>query len=139
MDTYEKNIEIPGHSWTYDYKPTFEVDIQPADTAFLYRVSVNVRHEDAYPFNNMWINLTTKLEGSKDSVSSRVNLPLADAMGKWSGSGVDDIFEHRVQILDNAVFDKPGKYKFTFEQKMRQNPLPHVMNVGLRIEKVSAR
>jgi hypothetical protein len=31
---------------------------------------------------------------------------------------------------------KPGKYSFTLQQDMREDPLEHVMNVGIRVEKV---
>ena len=60
---------------------------------------------------------------------------LADNNG-WKGSGMDDIYEHRVRILDLAGFPKPGTYSFTLEQIMRDDPLPHVLNVGVRLEKV---
>ncbi|WP_160712159.1 gliding motility lipoprotein GldH [Chitinophaga solisilvae] len=145
MDAYEKNLEIPGHDWAYDYKPSFEVNIQPEDTASLYDIYVNVRHTDAYPYSNMWLLVGTTYPGDSIPKDQRVELPLADISGKWSGTGTsgiikhDDIIEHRVPIQHNAIFNKPGTYKFTFEQNMRQNPLPHVMNVGLRISKAGKR
>ncbi|MGF6845499.1 gliding motility-associated lipoprotein GldH [Chitinophaga sp. W3I9] len=139
MDTYEKNLEIPRHEWAYDYKPSFEVKIQPEDTAYLYNICVNVRHTDAYPYSNIWLLVGTQYPGDSTIKEQRVELPLADVTGKWSGTGLDDIYEHRIFIQQRAVFNKPGTYKFTFEQNMRQNPLPHVMNVGLRIEKAGTR
>ena len=139
MDTYEKNLEIPGHEWTYDYKPSFEVKIQPEDTAYLYNIYVNIRHTDAYPYSNIWLLVGTQTPGDSTVKEQRVQLPLADVSGKWAGSGLDDIYEHRVFIQQRAILNKPGIYKFTFEQNMRQNPLPYVMNVGLRIEKAGTR
>lgn len=138
MDVYEKNLEVPGHAWSYDHKPDFEVTLQPEDTAYLYNIYVNVRHTDAYPYSNIWVMVGTRFPG--DSLQTRrVELPLADVTGKWLGSGLDDIYEHRIPIQQRAVLDKPGAYHFTFEQNMRQNPLPNVMNVGLRIEKAGLR
>lgn len=139
MDAYEKNLEIPGHDWAYDYKPSFDVTIQPEDTANLYDIYVNVRHTDAYPYSNIWLLVGTRYPGDSIPKEQRVELPLADINGKWHGSGIDDIYEHRVLIQQKAIFSKPGTYKFTFEQNMRQNPLPHVMNIGLRIEKAGKR
>ncbi|CAL1521170.1 gliding motility lipoprotein GldH [Chitinophaga sp. MM2321] len=139
MDAFEKNLEIPGHDWAYDFKPSFEVAIQPEDTADLYNIYVNVRHTDAYPYSNVWILVGTQYPGDSTAREQRVELPLSDINGKWLGSGLDDIYEHRIPIQQKAIFDKPGTYKFTFEQNMRQNPLPHVMNVGLRIEKAGKR
>ncbi|RBL93423.1 gliding motility lipoprotein GldH [Chitinophaga flava] len=139
MDVYEKNLEIPGHNWTYDYQPSFEVNILPEDTANLYDIYVNVRHTDAYPYSNIWLLVGTRYPNDSISKEQRVELPLADINGKWHGNGIDDIYEHRVLIQQKALFNKPGTYKFTFEQNMRQNPLPHVMNIGLRIEKAGKR
>lgn len=139
MDAYEKNQEIPGHQWTYQYKPVFEVTVNPADTAYLYNIYVNVRHTDAYPYSNIWVLVNTQTPGDTTRQSRRVELPLADASGKWLGSGLDDIYEHRIPIQEKAILNKPGTYRFIFEQNMRQNPLPYVMNVGLRIEKAGQR
>ncbi|MVT07066.1 gliding motility lipoprotein GldH [Chitinophaga tropicalis] len=138
MDTYEKNLEIPGHEWAYTYKPVFEVTVQPQDTAYLYNIYVNVRHRDSYPYSNIWLLVNTQFPGNKP-VPQRVELPLADMSGKWLGSGLDDIYEHKIPIQQNAILNKPGLYRFTFEQNMRQNPLPAIMNVGLRIEKAGLR
>jgi gliding motility-associated lipoprotein GldH len=146
MDTYEKNLEVPGHEWAYNYKPAFEVTLQPADTAYLYNIYVNIRHKDAYPYSNIYLLINTQFPGEQP-VSQRVELPLADMSGKWLGSGpdgvkankLDDIYEHRIPIQTKAILNKPGTYKFTFEQNMRQNPLPDIMNVGLRVEKAGLR
>jgi gliding motility-associated lipoprotein GldH len=138
MDTYEKNLEIPGHEWAYAYKPVFEVTLQPADTAYLYNIYVNIRHKDAYPYSNIYLLITTQFPGEKP-IQQRVQLPLADVSGKWNGSGLDDIYEHRIPIQEKAILNKPGIYRFTFEQNMRQNPLPDIMNVGLRVEKAGLR
>ena len=139
LDVYEKNLEIPGHNWSSDYKPSFEVKIQPEDTAWLYNIYVNIRHTDAYPYSNIWLLIGTQYPGDSIPKEQRVELPLADVTGKWNGSGIDDIYEHRIFIQQNATFNIPGTYKCSFEQNMRQNPLPHVMNVGLRVEKAGRR
>lgn len=147
MDTFEKNRDISRSEWAADDKPFFELDLAPEDTAFYYNIYVNVRHTDAYPYSNLWMLIGTRAPGDSTGVSRRVELPLADTYGKWLGSGVngmvvtnnDDVFEHRIPIQQNAVFDKPGRYRFTFEQNMRQNPLPNILSVGLRIEKAAPR
>lgn len=139
LDVYEKNLEIPGHEWSSDYKPSFEIKILPEDTAWLYNIYVNIRHTDAYPYSNIWLLIGTQYPGDSIPKEQRVELPLADVTGKWSGTGIDDIFEHRIFIQQQATFNIPGTYKFTFEQNMRQNPLPDVMNVGVRIEKAGKR
>ncbi len=64
------------------------------------------------------------------------NLLLSDAKG-WDGAGMDDIFEVRKNISQGPVtFKKFGDYTLTTAQIMRENPLQHIMNIGIRVEKV---
>ncbi|WP_109695704.1 gliding motility lipoprotein GldH [Chitinophaga deserti] len=139
LDTYEKNRDIPQSSWESSLKPTYEVTLNNEDTAYFYNLYVNVRHTDAYPYNNLWLIVSTQLPGDSLPQSRRVELPLADSYGKWLGNGLDDIFEHRIPIQQNAILPRTGTYRFTFEQNMRQDPLPNIMSVGLRVEKTAPR
>ncbi|RPD38478.1 gliding motility lipoprotein GldH [Chitinophaga barathri] len=139
LETFEKNRDIPNSEWAADNRPVFELELSPEDTAYAYNIYVNVRHTDAYPYNNLWLLVSTQLPGDSTAVTRRVELPLADTYGKWLGSGMDDIYEHRIPIQQNAIFSKPGMYRFTYEQNMRQTPLPDMLSVGLRIEKAALR
>jgi gliding motility-associated lipoprotein GldH len=131
---YEKVVFLPAHEWTYQNKPAFH--FQVTDTASFYQVYFLMRHADAYEFNNVWINLSSKLPGDSIARDQQFEIPLANAKG-WLGSGMDDIFDHRVLLYKNPVkFGKPGTYDITIRQDMRVNPLKHVHNVGLRLEKV---
>lgn len=145
IDLYEKVVPIPKHQWEAGFKPQFTFTIK--DTASSYRLFFVVRHNNKYNYNNIWVKLTAK--GPTDSAQSfRLELPLANKEG-WLAKGMDDIFEHWVQVnkqmegfslfqsiqSSDFQFKKSGDYTFTVEQIMRNNPLPEVMNVGLRIEK----
>jgi gliding motility-associated lipoprotein GldH len=136
-DVFEKNVTIPGQAWASSFKPRIDFTIQAKDTADRYNVYVVLRHSDAYQYNNIWIQGTIRKPGDTIGKSLRADLPLADNNG-WKGSGMDDIYEHRVLVRDLALtgFSKPGTYSFTLQQIMRDDPLPHVLNVGVRLEKV---
>lgn len=139
LDTFEKNRDIPQSNWDASFKPAYEVTLAAEDTAFFYNLYVNVRHTDAYPYNNLWLIVSTQMPGDSLPQTRRVELPLADSYGKWLGSGLDDIFEHRIPIQQHAILPRAGTYRFTFEQNMRQNPLPDMLSVGLRMEKAAPR
>jgi hypothetical protein len=65
------------------------------------------------------------------------DLPLA-ASDKWLGVGMDDIFERRVLLLPRPVkFNKTGSIEFTLQQQMRIDPLPHILQAGIRVEPVA--
>lgn len=136
IELYEKSVTIPGHTWDKSYKPTFNFTIK--DTAVPYKLYVVLRHTDKYNYNNIYVNISTRQPGQDSSRTGRYDLTLATNEKGWLGSGMDDIYEHRILLTpagQEFYFRKTGDYTFTIEQIMRENPLQHVMNVGLRLEK----
>lgn len=131
--TFEKNVRIPQHEWKSNFIP--EINVEITDTISVHNLFVVIRHTDAYRFNNLWINLYTSVPGEKER-KQRFDLRLATDDKGWLGTGMDDIFEHRVLIAP-VRFPKAGKYTFKIENIMREDPLPYIMNVGIRIEKAS--
>ena len=134
MDVYEKVAVIPGQEWDYSNKPSFTFHI--SDTASLYNIYVVLRHTDAYKYNNLWVKLEMQFPG--DSMKGQ-NLDMVlgtDAKG-WEGRGMDDIFEYRKVITPGPIpLRKAGDYTFRLSQIMRENPLEHILNVGVRVEKM---
>jgi len=134
LDVFEKNVVIPEHEWSYSYKPNFNFTI--SDTASSYQIYIVLRHTDTYRYNNIWINMGTKFPG--DSMRyQRFELQLGSDANGWDGVGMDDIWEVRKAVTSGPVkFSKPGEYSFTLAQVMREDPLPNIMNAGIRVERV---
>ncbi len=132
---YEKVVFMPKNQWSYSSKPVFNFEIK--DTSANYLVYFLFRHADAYEYNNVWIKLNSSLPGDSTARSERFDVPLA-ANNRWLGTGMDDIYDHRVLLYKEPVkFIKPGAYSIMIEHDMRVEPLDHVFNVGLRLEKVN--
>ena len=113
-------------------KPSFTFTIK--DTLAPYNIYLVLRHTDAYSFNNIWLKITRK--GPDTTYTQQVDLRLATNTQGWLGTGMDDIWEHRIPVTQGATtFRKSGDYQFTLEQVMRQDPLLHVLNAGIRVEK----
>jgi len=135
IDLYEKSVAIPGHSWKSSFKPSFTFIIK--DTSSPYKLFIVLRHTDRYNFNNIYINLHQR-PGMDTMLAEKYDLTLATNEKGWLGSGMDDIYEHRIPLTPGnqpVYFKKPGNYTFTLEQIMREDPLNNVLAVGLRIEK----
>jgi gliding motility-associated lipoprotein GldH len=134
IDVFEKNVSVPGHEWSNAFKP--EISFEIKDTTSMYNIFVVFRHTDAYRYKNIWMNVYTQIPG--DTLrKQRLDLLLATDDRGWLGSGMDDIFEHRIRITSAPQqLSRPGLYKFRLEHIMREEPLKHVMNVGIRVEKV---
>ncbi len=132
IDLYEKNVTIPGHEWKSSFKPSFDFTIK--DTTAPYRIFFVLRHSEKYSFNNIYINVYVKGPGDNPAIKIQQDLILATNEKGWLGSGMDDIYEHRIQMGPEQSL-KAGTYTFTIEQIMREDPLKNVLNAGLRIEK----
>ena len=131
---FEKNVTVEKSIWNSTDKMNFEVDV--LDTAATYNVYINVRHASIYPYSNLWLMVTTTSPDG-NSQKQRVEVSLADEEGAWHGEGMGDIWDLKYLAQQNARFDKKGKYSFQFEQIMRQDPLPGIMAMGLRVEQTT--
>lgn len=83
--------------------------------------------------------MSVKTPGDSIVKKARVHIVLAEPSGKWLGRGMGEIYEQRMKFSlgDSITFRKPGTYEVSLEQNMRINPLPDILNVGLRVEKLS--
>ena len=137
IDIFEKNATIPNQVWKSSYKPEIAFNIAPNDTTARFNIYIVIRHTDAYRYKNIWLNIHT--ESPAGVVQNQpLNLQLATDNKGWLGSGMDDIFEHRILITPPHSPERlsAGTYRFKLENIMREDPLNNVMNVGIRLEKV---
>lgn len=134
IDVFEKNVFIKNHAWESSIRPSINFHIE--DTASFYHIYLVLRHSDAYNYNNIWLNIYTQSPGDS-AKKQQLDIQLANNKKGWLGTGMDDIFEHRVRITSQPMqFKKRGDYTFTLQQIMREDPLQHILNVGLRVERV---
>ncbi len=133
LNIYEKNITIPRYEWQSSFTPSFDFDI--SDTTTLYSIYVVLRHTDAYRYNNIWLNIQAQFPG--DTLrNQRLELTLGNDATGWEGTGMNDIWEVRKPITKGPVqLPRPGKYHFAVQQIMREDPLPNIMSIGIRVER----
>ena len=133
---YQKEYNMQQNMWAYNNKPTFKFEV--TDTNALYNLYFLIRHTEAYPYSNIWVWVYTKKPGSKTFEKTRLEIPLAEPSGKCMARGMGSIWEQRMPISndgDTVMLRKKGVWEIQIEQNMRVNPLPEVLQVGLRIEK----
>lgn len=118
--------------WSKNNKIVFEPLIN--DTVNLYDIYVNVRHASIYPYRNLYLFLSTEYPDGRKEVDT-INCILADEQNKWLGDGAGDLWDNNILLQPNVRFPKAGKYKFSYEQAMRTDPLPMILDMGLTIER----
>jgi gliding motility-associated lipoprotein GldH len=130
-DLYQRTVNIEKAKWSSSQVPSFPFEIK--DTTSPYNVYVVIRHTNQYAYRNIWVSVGVQQPG--DSIRKQsFEIPLASAEN-WLGTGMDDVFEHRQALFKRPVhFTKTGVVVFTLQQIMRQDPLPGIMQAGIRVE-----
>lgn len=129
---YTKYQTFKNNEWYAKDKAVFDVEIK--DTETLNNINLMVRHADGYPYSNLFVFVTTKYPDGK-VLTDTMEIVLANQKGEWQGSGAGDIFDFKIPVKKNVKFPLAGKYQFIFEQSMRVDPLPLIMDFGFEIEK----
>lgn len=133
---YQKQYAVQGDEWTYANQPVFKFNI--TDTTAKYDMQFLIRHTEAYAYSNIWLIVNVKKPGDTVYKRTRVEIPLAEPTGKWLGRGMGEIWEQRMPLnmdTEQPEFNIPGTWEIKLAHNMRINPLPEILQVGLRIEK----
>lgn len=130
---FEENLTIKDNNWSSEQPLQFKATIK--DSLAAHNVYINIRNASHYPFSNIFLFLNTTFpDGQIDR--DTLEIMLATPEGKWMGDGLGDIWDNRVLFKRNVSFPQTGEYIFQLTQAMRLDPLPGIMDAGMRIEKV---
>jgi gliding motility-associated lipoprotein GldH len=132
---YEDNVDFKDRAWKIAEPAKFEFQI--SDTTKRYNLLMDVRNSTDYPFARLFVNYDLK----KDSIAlskELISVYLFDQKtGKpFGNSGIGDIYDHQFFLLKNYSFKKMGQYQMGLKQFMRQDTIPGILAVGLRVEVV---
>lgn len=129
---FESYQSIKEDSWYINQRPTFYLDVK--DTTTEHTIYFNIRHTGNYKYSNLFVLFT--IQGPKAKAETqRLEFKLAEADGKWLGSGLGDIYSNQIKVMENIKFPRKGVYSFSIEQNMRDNPLMGIEDIGVRVEK----
>ena len=128
---YEVNKEINNADWEKDLVQEFDFEIN--DTELYYNVIINIRNKNNYAYSNLYlfIEMSSPLE---KFFTDTLEFQLADQKGKWTGSGVGNLWQNQVSLLSNVKMLEQGNYKINISQGMRDKNLIGISDVGVRVE-----
>ncbi len=93
-----------------------------------------VRNNNDFPYSNIrFIVNFTDLQTRKKETDT-LNYVLAKPNGEWLGTGFGDTKETFFQYKLNYKFPKKGKYEIGLIQAMRNDILPGIEDIGVKIE-----
>ena len=137
---YDQYKSIENYLWLSENNIEFIVNNQ--DTISRNNVFINIRNNKDYEFSSLF--LIAKIEFPNGfQIVDTLEYEMANANGKWLGSGFTDLKESKLFYKENVLFPEKGVFKFNIQQVTRsindiegKNPLKGITDVGLRIEKV---
>jgi gliding motility-associated lipoprotein GldH len=137
---YSEYKELDG-SWKKS--DTLRFTFEQKDTITPYNLFLNVRNNNDYPFNNMYLIVSLKEPGKKPTIKiDTLEYQMADVDGTLLGEGFTDVKESKLWYLENYVFNRIGNYKVEVVQAVRATgevkgvaELKGITELGLRIEK----
>ena len=91
----------------------------------LLKSSIGIRHEDSYPYRDIWII------ANQDTF----HLYLADSTGKWKGKGLGNLRQIVFPVNLNLQ-EQDSTIKIKINHIMQENPLPGIHDIGMHIEKI---
>ena len=129
-----------GNSWHKDSIVTFE--LPKLDPKKMYNLYVNVRDNDDYPFNNLFLIVSLEQPNRKIKVDT-LEYQMTNPDGTLLGDGFTDIKESKLFYKDKETFTQKGVYKIHIKHAVRQTgriegvaTLNGISDVGFRIESV---
>ncbi len=127
---FEQYQAIEQGVWEKDRAYQFIFEIK--DTTVAYDISLEIRNNNLYPYQNLWILSQTVFP---DSTLRRdtTECMLADDYGKWYGQGIS-VFEISQPVQTRFHFPRSGHYTVSVRQGMRQDELPGIQGIGLRVQ-----
>jgi gliding motility-associated lipoprotein GldH len=127
-----------GNSWHKDSIVTFELPELAKEKQ--YDLFLNVRDNDDYPFNNLFLIVSLEQPDKKIKVDT-LEYVMTNPDGTLLGEGFSDIKENKLFYKSNEKFDLKGIYKIHIKQAVRQTGkiegvenLKGITDVGFRIE-----
>lgn len=128
---YEENIAVSDDGWMNDDIKTFSFDV--VDTLSPINIFVNLRTTIDYQYSNIYVFLYSEFpNGTTDK--DTLEFLLAELDGKWLGENTGTVVEFKGLIASGGRFSTEGKYTFQLQHAMREELLPEIIDVGMRIE-----
>ena len=127
-----------GKSWHKDSIVSF--DLPQLDPKKTYNLYVNVRDNDDYAFNNLFLIVSLEQPNKQIKVDT-LEYQMTNPDGTLLGEGFTDIKENKLFYKDKVSFTQKGLYKVHIKHALRQTgkiegvtSLNGISDVGFRIE-----
>lgn len=131
---YNSYIDIEDYVWKSDKTLIFNIEIDDS-SSIGFDVFYDLRYGIQYPYKNLFISYALKDSTGKIVDEGMQNLLLfEDKTGRPKGDGLGDIFDYEFNAFKQLDLSQK-KYSLEINQYMREQDLPYIMSLGVKIKK----
>ena len=138
---YDAYRSVPN-GWNKDSIISFT--LHPPDSINPYNLFVDLRNTSQYKYSNIFLIVEMVFPHGK-TIKDTLEYRMADATGKFLGSGIMDVKENKLWYKENVIFNEAGNYTVNIQHAMRENgkvngvvSLEGITDIGFRIEKTTS-
>lgn len=126
-----KTVDLNG-TWDKSAEQRFDFEIAEAQSP--KNIIFVVRNNNSYPYSNIrFIVNVTNLKSRKVETDT-VNYTMAKPNGEWLGTGFGETREIHFPYRTDYRFPAAGTYSIGIIQAMRNDNLPGIEDLGVKIE-----
>lgn len=127
-DSFGRFTQLPPSGWAYGDTVAVTTDsLAPTGK----RLSVAVRHNDDFPYRNLWIEVSrTDLSGAE--IRDTVDIVMADSYGRWLGKGIGDSYQCSAPF--DSIVNITGTSTVKLRHVMRVDTVHGLEQIGIIIE-----
>lgn len=131
---FDSYVTIPNNGWDKDSMAVYRFEIR--DIQKSYNLLVNVRNDAEYENQNLYLFIDVTAPNGKTERDT-LDCILADASGKWLGSGLANYYQTTHRYKSGVKFPEIGEYTVRYVHGMRADKIGGIRDIGLRVERAN--
>ena len=128
---FDESQAVEGQIWNNEDVKTFAFDV--TDTLSPLNIYVNLRTTTEYPYSNIYVFLYSVYPNGTSNKDT-LEFLLAKPDGEWLGDNSGTVVEFKGLIASGGRFSTAGRYEFQLQHAMREEDLPEIIDIGMRVE-----
>ena len=134
-EVYYRFHPITNGSWSKETSLDFRLDSLRVSPGRRYDISLEIVNSSQYPYQNLWLLVQQNVTDTLSTTDS-IEIKLADAHGKWQGSGSAGLYQLSIPYKTGIALDSARAYLIRIRHGMKNDALKGVEKVGVKVKGV---
>ena len=131
-EVYYRFQHIDKGRWYRDSTVQFHMDSLKLQTGERYDVSIELSTNGAYPYRDIWMQVTHNLTDTLLQ-NEPLHFRIADDYGRWLGNGLGGLNQLSQPLFRSLPLDTASRYVIKLRQVMDADPLPGIEKIGIKV------